>query len=118
MMLYPPMADLVDKIGSRYQLVNLVARRARAISANAEEKQIPLRADEPILTAVERAGISAPSRCRSGECGWCHSKLVKGKVYVPKDADGRRAADEKYGWIHPCVSFPLSDIEMCVYPTA
>ena len=42
MMLYPPVAELVDKVGSRYQLVNLVARRARAISADAEEKQIPL----------------------------------------------------------------------------
>ena len=42
MMLYPPVAELVEKIGSRYQLVNLVARRARTISANAEEKQIPL----------------------------------------------------------------------------
>ena len=36
MMLYPPVADLVDKIGSRYQLVNLVARRARTISAQAD----------------------------------------------------------------------------------
>ena len=42
MMLYPPVAELVEKVGSRYQLVNLVARRARAISADAEEKQIPL----------------------------------------------------------------------------
>ena len=42
MMLYPPVAELVDKIGSRYQLVNLVARRARKISSDAEEKQIPL----------------------------------------------------------------------------
>ena len=42
MMLYPPVAELVDKIGSRYQLVNLVARRARKISSDAEEKQLPL----------------------------------------------------------------------------
>ena len=42
MMLYPPVAELVDKIGSRYLLVNLVARRARALSTEAEEKQIPL----------------------------------------------------------------------------
>ena len=42
MMLYPPVAELVDKIGSRYQLVNLVARRARVLSAEAAEKQIPL----------------------------------------------------------------------------
>ena len=33
MMLYPPMASLVDKVGSRY----LVARRARQIANEAEE---------------------------------------------------------------------------------
>ena len=37
MMLYPPVAELVEKTGSRYQLVNLVAKRARDISAEAEE---------------------------------------------------------------------------------
>ena len=37
MMLYPPMASRVDKVGSRYLLVNLVARRARQIANNAEE---------------------------------------------------------------------------------
>ena len=52
MMLYPPMADLVDKIGSRYQLVTLVARRAREIAANAEEKQIPLER-KPVSSAID-----------------------------------------------------------------
>lgn len=42
MMLYPPMANLVKRVGSRYQLVNLVARRARQISAEAEEMGEPL----------------------------------------------------------------------------
>ncbi len=36
MMLYPPVADLVNKVGSSYALVNLVAKRARHISAQAE----------------------------------------------------------------------------------
>lgn len=52
MMLYPPVADLVDKIGSRYQLVNLVARRARTISAQAEERQIPLEM-KAVSTAID-----------------------------------------------------------------
>lgn len=52
MMLYPPMADLVAKIGSRYQLVNLVARRARVLSAEAEEKQLPLER-KPVSTAID-----------------------------------------------------------------
>ncbi|MCI6358444.1 MAG: DNA-directed RNA polymerase subunit omega [Oscillospiraceae bacterium] len=37
MMLYPPMGELADKVGSRYLLVNLVARRARAIASAAED---------------------------------------------------------------------------------
>ena len=42
MMLYPPVADLVDKVGSRYQLVNVVAQRARQIAAESEEAGEPL----------------------------------------------------------------------------
>ena len=52
MMLYPPMADLVEKIGIRYQLVNLVARRARAISAEAEEKELHLDR-KPVSSAID-----------------------------------------------------------------
>ena len=42
MMLYPPVADLVDKVGSSYALVNLVAKRARSISAAAEASGEPM----------------------------------------------------------------------------
>lgn len=52
MMLYPKIADLTDKVGSRYQLVNLVARRAREISQEAEDKQLPLER-KPVSMAVD-----------------------------------------------------------------
>ncbi len=52
MMLYPPVAELVEKVGSRYQLVNLVARRARQISVDAEEKQLPLE-KKPVSSAID-----------------------------------------------------------------
>lgn len=52
MMLYPPMAELVDKVGSRYQLVNLVARRARTISSEAEENGEALD-KKPVSTAID-----------------------------------------------------------------
>ncbi len=51
MMLYPPMSELVDKVGSRYLLVNLVARRAREISAIADDEEIPLE-KKPVSTAI------------------------------------------------------------------
>jgi len=53
MMLYPPMGDLMDKVGSRYMLVNAVARRAREIADEAEaqnmiidEKTVSMAIDE------------------------------------------------------------------------
>ena len=63
-----------------------------------------------MLVAIERAGIAAPSKCRSGECGYCRSKLLEGDVFITEDNDGRRAADKKFGFIHPCSSYPLSDL--------
>ncbi|MCD7861034.1 MAG: DNA-directed RNA polymerase subunit omega [Oscillospiraceae bacterium] len=42
MLLYPPVAELADKVGSRYQLVNVVAQRARQISTEYEERGEPL----------------------------------------------------------------------------
>lgn len=76
----------------------------------ADEYEVEASADEPLLVALERAGIAAPSRCRSGECGWCRSKLLSGKVYIPEKTDGRRAADLDFNYIHPCSSFPVSDV--------
>ncbi len=52
MMLYPPVSELAEKTGSRYQLVNLVAKRARQISAESEEKQIPLE-KKPVSIAID-----------------------------------------------------------------
>ena len=75
-----------------------------------KEYQIEAAANEPILAAIERAGIEAPSRCRSGECGWCRSKLISGEVYVPAENEGRRFSDVEHDYLHPCASFPVSDL--------
>lgn len=86
------------------------------VIAFGDEQTVPLRADETILTAIERAGISAPSRCRSGECGWCRSRLVSGEVFIPESLDGRRLADADAGYIHPCSSWALSDVCLEIFP--
>ncbi len=78
----------------------------------AKTLKIPARAGEPLLVALERAGIPAPSHCRSGECGWCRSKLLCGSVFIPEKIDGRRKADRSFGYIHPCCAFPVSDVAL------
>lgn len=81
-----------------------------------ESQTVSCKAEESLLHSMESAGIHVPSDCRSGKCGWCHSRLINGDVYIPESNDGRRAGDKKFGWIHPCASYPLSDIEIEVFP--
>ena len=71
---------------------------------------------DSVVQILEKNGISAPARCRSGECGFCHSHLISGKIYVPKHLEYRRLADYKFDCIHPCCSFPLTDLEINVPP--
>lgn len=84
------------------------------VTADGVSQKIPARFDEPILVALERAGIRAPSKCRSGECGWCRSRLVAGEVYTPEAVERRRQYDRVAGYIHPCCSFPCSDCTIAV----
>lgn len=83
---------------------------AVTVLSSAAATQLRCKSNETLLSAMERAGVIAPSRCRSGECGFCHSRLVSGVCYTPVRADGRRAADKVYGYIHPCCAFPRSDM--------
>ncbi len=65
---------------------------------------------DSVMQTLEKNRIAVPARCRSGECGFCHSHLISGKVYVPEHLEYRRLADYKFGCIHPCCSFPLTDL--------
>ena len=50
-MLYPPVADMLKYVDSRYLLVNVVAHRARQIAAEAEAFQVELE-DKPVTLAI------------------------------------------------------------------
>ncbi len=75
-----------------------------------EETVIKANSNETVLCAFERAGIEVPARCHTGECGFCRSKLVSGKVYIPEGEDRRRIADMQFNYIHPCCCYPESDL--------
>lgn len=74
------------------------------------ESVIKASSNETVLCAFERAGIEVPARCHTGECGFCRSKLVNGKVYIPEGEDKRRVADMQFNFIHPCCCYPESDL--------
>ena len=51
-MLYPPVADMLKYVESRYLLVNVVAQRARQIAAEAESLGEEL-TEKPVTMAIE-----------------------------------------------------------------
>ena len=71
---------------------------------------IPAKACESLVTACERAGIILLTDCRSGECGFCRTKVLAGEYFVSPEGDGRRAADKDFGYVHACSTYPLSDM--------
>ena len=94
-----------DKRGEAYALT---------VRCAGEKCTMPARAGESVLQALERAGLSPPSECRSGECGYCRSKFISGEIYGINNHRGRRAADAGFGYFHPCSSYPLSDLEISI----
>ena len=74
------------------------------------EDKIPARANESLVVACERGGILLLTDCRSGECGFCRTKVISGDYYVCPENDGRRAADKDFNYVHACAAYPLSDM--------
>jgi ferredoxin-NADP reductase len=67
---------------------------------------------EPLLNSLERGqnlGLIINSGCRSGACALCRTKLKSGKIFMLPDVT-MREIDQNFGFIHPCVSYPLTDI--------
>jgi len=69
---------------------------------------------EPLLNSIEgfrNSQIIVDNGCRSGECALCRTKLVEGNVFVPPEVTIREV-DSDFGFIHPCVSYPLTDVHL------
>ncbi len=93
----------VEFKGKTFNITVRIGNKTETIEASATES---------VLVSLERAGIGVDSQCRSGECGFCRSLLISGDIFINDEIDGRRAGDKKFGFFHPCSSYPLSDLEI------
>lgn len=87
----------------------IAASKEFVITEARSGKKVKAKAGEPLMNSLERAGIVIPAVCRSGECTACRTKLISGKVFAPARVHHRQA-DKKFGYIHPCMSYPLEDL--------
>lgn len=86
-----------------------------SVQVEGRAEPISARAGEPLLSSLERAGITVPVLCRSGSCGSCRTRLSEGQV-VRAPGTGQRASEREAGFIHACVSHPVSDLRVAVQP--
>ena len=74
---------------------------------------IDAKANESLLTALERSGVKVKVSCRCGECSYCRIRLIKGNVFMAKGMN-LRDADLEFKYVHACKSFPIEDLEIRV----
>jgi CDP-4-dehydro-6-deoxyglucose reductase len=69
------------------------------------------RPGQPVLEALEAAGLPWPNDCRAGHCGTCRARCVAGVVnhglYLPMALPDESLAE---GWFLPCVATAGSDV--------
>ena len=65
-MLYPPVADLLKNVQSRYLLVNVLAHRPRQIAVEAETLQEEL-TEKPVTLAIREVADGKLSACLKDE---------------------------------------------------
>jgi ferredoxin-NADP reductase len=80
-----------------------------------DRKEASARSSETVAAALEKAGLAVDTRCGSGECGWCRSKLEAGSVWQRPEDLGLRARDKDTGYFHPCSAYPISDLTVRVF---
>ena len=91
------------------------AKHTLTVHVRHDVKKIEIDEKTTLVRAMENSGVFVTTDCRSGKCGFCRSRLIKGDVWMP--TDNRRAADDKFGWIHPCCTYVKSDCEIEVFPS-
>ena len=80
------------------------------VFSNDEEYNVTCFENQTILSALELSNVRVRSKCKCGECGYCRSLLLWGTIRVKDGMEHRRQAHIKFNYIHPCCSYPTSDI--------
>ncbi len=104
-----PTPDMIADI--RGWPTGVTSRDTFTVNHTTSGKQLQARAGESLLQALERAGTAPAASCRSGACGACRERLVKGEVFEAPGFEAR-PSDAEAGYIHTCVCFPVSDLTL------
>ena len=77
-------------------------------------KQFEARADESLLDAALRGGVSLEHSCRTGRCNSCKCRVAKGSTRALFDELGLSEGERAAGWILSCARAANSDVSLAV----
>jgi len=85
-----------------------------ALVTTSSGKSFEALANETLLDAASRAGLTWPYSCRTGRCGTCKGQVRSGDTALLHDelelSDGERSA----GWVLTCVRSAVSDLDLAI----
>lgn len=102
--------EVVETPVSEPSVIELPKQYNIKVFSNDEEYNVSCFENQTILSALELSNVRVRSKCKCGECGYCRSLLLWGTIRVKEGMEHRRKADVKFNYIHPCCSYPTSDI--------
>ncbi|MFW2357978.1 2Fe-2S iron-sulfur cluster-binding protein [Hydrogenophaga sp.] len=87
-----------------------------SLAIDGTDQVVAARKEESLLDACLTQGVPLPYNCRSGECGECLARLVRGKVRELPGADPAIFSDEmrRDGMILTCMCYPETDVVVSV----
>jgi 3-ketosteroid 9alpha-monooxygenase subunit B len=85
------------------------------VELDGELRRLTCARDEPLLTAMLRAGLRAPHSCRMGECGTCMCTLREGKVHL-RNNEVLDQDDLAEGWILACQAIADTPLVKVKFP--
>jgi len=75
-------------------------------------RQFTANADESLLDASLRAGVTLPHSCRTGRCSSCKARVLSGDTTASQAELGLTPAERDAGWILSCVRQAGTDVAL------
>jgi CDP-4-dehydro-6-deoxyglucose reductase, E3 len=96
-----------------------LTRRRHAVELKPHQRSIGASEDRPVLEAALAAGLNIPHSCKSGHCGSCRARLIRGRIEYPNGRPlGLTEGEAADGFVLLCQARALSDLTVEVRQVA
>lgn len=82
------------------------------------DRRFSVAAGQGILEAALAAGLNLPYGCRTGVCGTCKARLLRGQIAQSGEAAALTGHEQQQGYFLPCLATARSDLAIEIHEPA